>query len=75
MIFNYDGTNDKCPVPLVTMRLLLQKMRLGDQCVLLIKDQGSLQDIPKLLTKQGYCYSQHDVSDGIVKIIIESKIE
>ena len=75
MIFNYNGTNDKCPVPLVTMRLLLKKMRLGDQCVLLIKDQGSLKDIPKLLSKQGYCYSQFGLSDGIVEIIIESKIE
>jgi len=75
MIFNYDGSNDKCPVPLVTMRLLLKKMQAGDQCIVLIKDPGSLKDIPKLLTKQGYYYSQHGVSDGIVKVIIESKIK
>lgn len=74
MIFNYDGTSDKCPVPLVTMRLLLKKMQKGDQCTVLIKDAGSVKDLPKLLTKQGYSYSQHSMSDGIVEIIIESKI-
>jgi len=75
MIFNYDGTNDKCPVPLVTMRLLLKKLQAGDQCIVLLKDAGSLKDIPKLLTKQGYCYSQHDISDVIVEIVIESKVK
>jgi TusA-related sulfurtransferase len=73
MIFNYDGTNDKCPVPLVTMRLLLKKMGLGDQCIVLIKDSGSVKDIPKLLTKKGYCYNECKLSDGVVKIVIESR--
>ncbi len=75
MIFNYDGTNDKCPVPLVTMRLLLKKLQLGDQCILLIKDPGSLKDIPKLLKKQSYFYSQRRLEDGIVEVVIESKAE
>ena len=73
MIFKYDGTNDKCPVPLVTMRLLLKKMQQGDQCILLLKDPGSLSDIPKLLTKQGYSYSQCSTINGIVKVHIESR--
>ena len=75
MIFNYDGSADKCPIPLVTMRLLLKRMQAGDQCILLLRDPGSLKDIPKLLNKQGYCYSQHRIDDGIVKVIIESKVK
>lgn len=75
MIFNYDGTNDKCPVPLVTMRLLLKKLQSGDQCIVLIKDPGSREDIPKLLTKQHYCYTQRALADGLVEVIIESKIK
>lgn len=74
MIFNYDGTREKCPVPLVAMRLLLRKMFPGDRCVLLLKDAGSRQDIPKLLNKIGYCYRQYDVGEGIIKIIIENKL-
>ena len=73
MIFNYDGSNDKCPVPLIRMRLLLKKMQEGDQCLLLLKDTGSIKDIPKLLTKQGYCYSQQGKGNGIVEVIVDSK--
>lgn len=73
MIFEYDGTNEQCPVPLVNMRILLKEMQQGDQCIILLKDAGSLSDIPKLLTKQGYSYSQHRTIDGIVKVQIESK--
>jgi TusA-related sulfurtransferase len=73
MIFDYDGTKEQCPVPLVKMRVLLKKMQDGDQCILLIKDSGSITDIPKLLTKQGYSYSQHSTNDGIVRVIVESR--
>lgn len=73
MIFKYDGTHDKCPVPLVTMRLLLKKLQSGDQCVLLIKDPGSVKDIPKLLIKQGYSFRQSELANSLVEVIIESK--
>jgi TusA-related sulfurtransferase len=74
MIFNYDGSNDRCPVPLVTTRLLLKKMQSGDKCIVLLKDPGSVKDIPKLLTKQGYCYEQFEGCDGVVEVTIKSKI-
>lgn len=71
MIYKYDGTGDKCPVPLVQLRLLLKRMHLGDQCIVTIKDPGSVKDIPKLLNKQGYHYSEKSVGDGIVQISVK----
>jgi tRNA 2-thiouridine synthesizing protein A len=58
MIYEYDARSEKCPVPLVQLRLLLKKMSDSDSCLLKISDRGSIQDIPKLLTKNGYTYKQ-----------------
>jgi TusA-related sulfurtransferase len=71
MIYKYDGIGEKCPVPLVQLRLLLKKMQQGDQCIITINDIGSLQDIPKLLTKKGYHYTKQ-VVDGIVHIRVKT---
>ncbi len=71
MIYSYDGTEEKCPVPLVQTRLLLKKMTLGDQCLIVLKDKGSIVDIPKLLIKQGYDFKQQALEHGVVKIYIE----
>lgn len=30
MIFEYDASDEKCPLPLVNLRLRLQKMQMGD---------------------------------------------
>ena len=68
MIYKYDGTGQKCPVPLIQLRLLLKKMQLGDECIITINDIGSVQDIRKLLTKQGYQYIDQVAEDGIVHI-------
>ena len=70
MIYKYDGRGEKCPVPLVKLRLLLKEMQNGDQCIITIDDIGSINDIPKLLDKQGYIY-QHQTNDvGFVEISI-----
>ena len=47
----YDGRQDKCPLPLVKTKLLLKQLKIGEQLVLKLTDAGSIQDIPKLLTK------------------------
>ncbi|RHW77383.1 sulfurtransferase TusA family protein [Colwellia sp. RSH04] len=73
MIHKYDGTQEKCPVPLVNMRLILKKMAVDDQCVIRINDLASVSDIPKFLIKQGYCYSQQTIANGIIEITIENK--
>jgi TusA-related sulfurtransferase len=70
MIYKYDGRGEKCPVPLVKLRLLLKKMQDGDQCIITIDDSGSIKDIPKLLDKQGYIYQQQTNDIGFVEISI-----
>ena len=72
MIYKYDGTQEKCPVPLVQLRLLLKKMNSGDECIITISDLGSLQDIPKLLNKQGYFYKEKNTLNGFVEISIKA---
>lgn len=71
MIYKYDARDEKCPVPLINLRLLLKKMVLGDECVVIISDAGSLNDIPKLLSKQGYCYQKYEMDNGIIKLNIQ----
>ncbi|MBL4765691.1 MAG: sulfurtransferase TusA family protein [Colwellia sp.] len=73
MMFEYDASDEKCPLPLVNLRLLLKKMQKGDVCILIIADKGSVNDIPKLLNKLGYCYNQGFVDNGRVKMTISSK--
>jgi tRNA 2-thiouridine synthesizing protein A len=72
MIYKYDGRGEKCPVPLVNLRLLLKKMHDGDQCIITIDDIGSISDIPKLLDKQGYCYREHAIENGIIEIKVDA---
>jgi TusA-related sulfurtransferase len=74
MIYSYNGTSKKCPVPLVQTRLLLKKMCYGDICIVTINDKGSIQDIPKLLIKQKYQYSQSVDENGNVEITIQNKL-
>ena len=57
MTYIYDATLEKCPLPLVKLRVILRKMVAGDNCLLQIVDTGSKKDIPKLLNKQGYLFS------------------
>jgi TusA-related sulfurtransferase len=73
MIFEYDASDEKCPLPLVNLRLLLKKMQKGDRCILTIADKGSIDDIPKLLNKLGYLYNQSFINNGMVKITLSGK--
>ncbi|MGV2873965.1 sulfurtransferase TusA family protein [Colwellia sp. E150_009] len=70
MIFQYDASQEKCPLPLVNLRLILKKMKTEDVCVLKINDLGSKESIPKLLTKLGYCYNQRLIDHDIVEITL-----
>jgi len=73
MIFKYDASDEKCPLPLVNLRLLLKKLQKGDVCILIIADKGSIEDIPKLLNKLGFPYKQSHIDNGRVKITLSSK--
>jgi len=70
MIFQYDASKEKCPLPLVNLRLILKKMGQEDSCILKISDKGSVTDIPKLLKKLGLYYHQSCIDNNVVKIII-----
>ncbi|MBL4940804.1 MAG: sulfurtransferase TusA family protein [Colwellia sp.] len=72
MIFQYDASKEKCPLPLVNLRLMLKKMQKDDIYLLKLSDAGSREDIPKLLNKLGYCYKQSFIDHGIVELTIYS---
>ena len=74
MIFQYDASQEKCPLPLVNLRLLLKKMRNDDVCVIKIKDSGSIEDIPKLLIKLGYEYHSNSIDDNVIELTINNRI-
>jgi TusA-related sulfurtransferase len=70
MLYEYDATAEKCPLPLVKMRVILNKMQTGDEFYLHITDKGSKTDIPKLLTKQGYLFEERYLADAILQLHI-----
>ncbi|OUR62215.1 hypothetical protein A9Q74_07160 [Colwellia sp. 39_35_sub15_T18] len=70
MIFQYDASQEKCPLPLVNLRLLLKKMQNDDTCIIKIADAGSIDDIPKLLVKLGYQHTLSTIDENIVEVTI-----
>ena len=73
MIYTYDGVGQKCPVPLVRLRLLLKNMQQGDYCTITLNDIGSIQDIPKLLSKQGFKYQTKNMGNGVTEIKVTAR--
>ena len=73
MLYKYDGTGEKCPLPLVKMRVILRKMQKGDTFLLQISDKGSIKDIPKLLTKQGYQFTEQFINQDVLQLMIKDK--
>jgi len=72
MIFQYDASQEKCPLPLVNLRLLLKKMQNDDVCIIKIRDTGSIEDIPKLLIKLGYEYHSNLIDGDVVELTINN---
>ena len=70
MIYEYDATNDKCPLPLVKMRVILNKMTQADCCVLRIADAGSKSDIPRYLQDKGFQYLKFQLDTQVVELRI-----
>jgi len=70
MIYEYDASTEKCPVPLVQLRLILKKMSTDDCCLFKISDSGSLTDIPKLLTQKGYDYKKNWLNNKVLELSI-----
>ncbi|MFT5759171.1 MAG: tRNA 2-thiouridine synthesizing protein A [Alteromonadaceae bacterium] len=74
MLHEYDATQDKCPLPLVNMRMILKKMQHDDVCLLRIRDKGSLKDIPKYLASAGYIFTQRIVDTTSVELSIKKQV-
>jgi tRNA 2-thiouridine synthesizing protein A len=72
MIYQYDASKDKCPLPLVKMRVLLKKLQSDDTCIIRLADQGSKSDIPKYLATKGYQYTQQQLDNSIVEFHIKT---
>jgi TusA-related sulfurtransferase len=70
MIYQYDARHEKCPLPLVKMRLMLKKMQRRDSCLMIIADNGSKSDIPNYLLSKGYHFTQQQLSDVLVQLHI-----
>mgnify|MGYP000099895817 FL=1 len=70
MLYEYDATNERCPLPLVKTRVILKKMKENDVCILRLADSGSKSDIPRLLKKQNYDFqvTQLDTNEIEIKI-------
>lgn len=73
MLLEYDATNEKCPLPLVKMRVILKKMQIEDKCLISIADKGSKNDIPKYLTKAGYKFTSTKFDNGVIELLIENR--
>jgi TusA-related sulfurtransferase len=73
MQYQYDASNDVCPLPLVKLRCLLKKMVVGDTCLIKLFDKGSKQNIPKFLHKQGYNFTIEQNINAVLTIHIQGK--
>ena len=67
---HYDGRLEKCPLPLVKTKLLLKQLTAGQSLTLFLADPGSIQDIPRLLSKLNIPFEQSLLDKHQVKITI-----
>ncbi len=73
MQHEYDATKDKCPLPLVKMRVMLKKMDTNDSCLIKIADKGSIKDIPKFLARSNYSFTHKTFDNGVVELLIQNR--
>lgn len=73
MLYEYDATQDKCPLALVKTRLMLKKLQKDDVCIIRIADSGSKTDIPRLLNKQGYPFTERKINNSVLELHIKNR--
>ena len=73
MFYQYDASKEKCPLPIVNLRVLLKKMSDSDSCLITLSDKGSIQDIPKYLSNKGYHFTKTVSNENLVEILITVK--
>ncbi|SET58320.1 sulfurtransferase TusA family protein [Thalassotalea agarivorans] len=70
MEYRYDGTQEKCPLPLVKTRVILNKMAQGDRCWVLLSDGGSKSDIPRYLKRKQIPHTITTLENNNIEIVI-----
>ena len=73
MLYEYDATNERCPLPLVKTRVILKQMQKEDECIVKLSDSGSKSDIPKLLEKQQYDFQIKQLDNNEIEIKISGR--
>jgi len=71
MLYEYDASSEKCPLPLVKMRVQLKKMKVGDTFMIRIVDKGSKENIPHYLKKSAINYDLQMLDSKTLEIIIK----
>lgn len=71
MLYEYDASSEKCPLPLVKMRVILKKMQLGDTCMIRIVDKGSKENIPHYLKQSAVNFKLQLLDKKTLEITIK----
>jgi len=71
MLYEYDASCEKCPLPLVKMRAMLKKMQTGDIYMMRIVDKGSKENIPHYLKKSAINFELKMLDSKILEISIK----
>lgn len=64
-----DAKEDRCPMPLLKLKLALAKMAEGETICLYATDQGSLKDIPHFLTLVGLPLLEQGEQGGVFHFV------
>lgn len=72
-VLQYDGRKDICPVPLITTKLMLRKLQIGQSLQLFLQDPGSTRDIPNWLTRQNIEFITIDNGEKGIELTITKR--
>jgi len=72
-MYEYDAVNEKCPLPLVKMRVILKKMQIGDEFKMHIYDKGSKKNIINYLQKFSWVFEQQLITGDILVIKLKKE--
>lgn len=68
-----DAKEDRCPMPLLKVKLALAKMAPDQTVCLLATDEASMKDIPYYLSLVGLPLLEQSLEDGVCRFIIQKK--
>ncbi|SBS31871.1 Sulfurtransferase TusA [Marinomonas aquimarina] len=68
-----DAKEDRCPMPLLKLKLALAKMAVGETICVYATDEGSLKDIPHFLALVGLPLVEQGEQDSIFHFVIRKQ--